>query len=348
MPESSWLEVSLIVEPELVEPVSEILSRFAPGGVAVESTAVTPDENNQYGRFVGPLRVAAYLPLSDDIESIRYKIEESLWYLGRIRPLPAPQFQYVEETDWSEAWKEHYRPILIGSRLIIVPAWLENPIGERISISMDPGMAFGTGTHPTTQLCLEYVEELLSSMKMSGIHSLKRSGEHSNEETNLSLYGENEDTQYPGESQRVIDVIDIGCGSGILSVAAIKLGARFALGVDVDPLAVKVSRENAVINNVSDNVEFGVGSLENILNSEFPIRTAPIVFANILAPVIIKLLDNGLAKTLTDHGSLILSGIIDVQENEIVEAIRRNNLQVISKRQIDDWIALRVEKRLNG
>jgi ribosomal protein L11 methyltransferase len=344
MPESSWLEVSLIVEPELVEPVSEILSRFAPGGVAVESTDVTPDENNQYGRFVGPLRVVAYIPLSDDVESIRYKIEESLWYLGRIRPLPDPQFRYVEETDWSEAWKEHYRPIPIGNRLIIVPAWMENPVGERIPISMDPGMAFGTGTHPTTQLCLEYVEELISSKKVSGMHSVKRSGEHSNGEVNLYPHDENDATQYFGESQSVIDVIDIGCGSGILSVAAIKLGARFALGVDVDPLAVKVSRENAVINNVSDNIEFGVGSLENILNSEFSISTAPIVFANILAPVIIKLLDNGLGETLTSHGSLILSGIIDVQENEIVKAIRRNNLKVISKRQIDDWVALCVEK----
>ena len=194
-------------------------------------------------------------------------------------------------------------------------------------------MAFGTGTHPTTQLCLEYIEELLFPEKVSETHSEKHPGRYPKGET-----------QYPDKGRQELDVLDIGCGSGILSVAAIKLGARHALGVDVDPLAVKVSRENAIINQVSGYVEFGVGSLENILNGEFSIKTAPIVLANILAPVIIKLLGSGLGETLTAHGSLILSGIIDIQEEEVAGTIRRNRLKVRSRKQIDDWVALQVER----
>jgi len=159
----SWLEISLVVEPELVEPVSEVLARFAPDGVVVESTAVTAEMDDSLGRAIGPLRVAAYLPVDDTLEEKRQRLEESLWYLGRIRPLPAPIFQVIEQADWSESWKQHYHPIDIGERLVVVPAWLENPHPERIPIRIDPGMAFGTGTHPTTQLCLAVVEEYLTA-----------------------------------------------------------------------------------------------------------------------------------------------------------------------------------------
>ena len=154
----------------MAEAVSEVLARFIPNGVAIESTAVSAN-NRRFGRpRRRPLRVYGFLRINDpdrrpaetqQHETIRQKIEEALWYLGRIRPLPPLQFRVVQENDWAEAWKQHYHPILIGKKLVIVPAWLANPTPERVEIRMDPGMAFGTGTHPTTQLCLEYVEEVL-------------------------------------------------------------------------------------------------------------------------------------------------------------------------------------------
>ena len=158
---SSWLEVSLTVDGEMAEAVAEVLARFIPNGVAIESTAIYADPEDE-GYPIGPLRVCGYLPVDDRLEETRHKVEEALWYLGRISPLPAPQFRTVQEQDWAEAWKQHYHPIAIGQRLIIVPAWLESPDPARIPIRMDPGMAFGTGTHPTTQLCLELAETVLT------------------------------------------------------------------------------------------------------------------------------------------------------------------------------------------
>ena len=229
---NSWLEVSLIVDGELAEAVAEVLARFIPNGVAIETTAIQSDPENE-GYPIGPLRVCGYLPLDDRLEETRHKVEQALWYLGRISSLPDPQYRTVQEEDWAEAWKEHYHPIAIGQRLIIVPAWLESPDPTRIPIRMDPGMAFGTGTHPTTQLCLELAETILTSRVL--------------------------DEKSPQSS-----VIDVGCGSGILSVAAIKLGAAHALGVDIDSRAVEVSRENAVLNGVAEQYTAGIGSVAEI------------------------------------------------------------------------------------
>jgi len=318
MAESTWLEVSLIVDGELAEAVAEVLSRFAPGGVVIESTAVTAGADDSEGRPVGPLRVAAYLPVDTDLEDTRRKLEESLWYLGRIQPLPAPQFRSVQEADWAEAWKEHYHPITIGRRLIIVPAWLENPDPGRIPIRMDPGMAFGTGTHPTTQLCLELVDELYDEGRTT-----------KDEENLLSSF-----------VLRPSPVIDIGCGSGILSVAAILLGAERALGVDVDPLAVEVALENATLNKVSDRIETGLGSVSEVLAGRFSLRRAPLVLANILAPVIVRLLDDGLGDLLSPSGSLILSGIIQEQAGDVEAALQQHGLHLVERRQSGDWVAL--------
>lgn len=171
-PPAAWLEVSLLVDGELAEAVAEVLSRYAPGGVAIESTAVTANEDDEGGRAVGPLRVCAYLPMNEEVEATRQRLEEALWYLGRICSLPAPQFQPVQEADWAEAWKKHYHPIPVGQKLIIVPAWLEPPSADRIPIRMDPGMAFGTGTHPTTQLCLEAIEDWFDARRLSSLEPI--------------------------------------------------------------------------------------------------------------------------------------------------------------------------------
>jgi len=304
---ASWLEVTLIVDGELAEAVAEVLARFAPGGVAIESVEIFAEPESE-AHPVGPLRVCGYLPVNPELDETRHRLEEALWFLGRIRSLPEAQFNLVQETDWAEAWKEHYHPIAIGQRLIIVPAWLESPDPDRVVVRMDPGMAFGTGTHPTTQLCLELIEAHLRNTKLvSGI---------------------------------LASVIDIGCGSGILAISALKLGAKYALGVDIDPLAVSVSNQNATANGVADSLELGEGSVSEILAMKFTRQKAELVIANILAPVIIRLLKDGLGDLLTSGGSLILSGILDSQAQDVESAASSYGLQQVERRQMGDWVAM--------
>src|SRR5512135_3075672 len=162
----NWLEVSLTVNGELAEAVADVLARFAPNGVMTEQGVKFLHDEDE-GTASGPITVRAYLPVDDGLEERRHKLEEALYYLGRIEPLPTAEFRPIADQNWMEAWKEHYRPIPIGKRLLILPAWLESPEPTRIAIKIDPGMAFGTGTHPTTQLCLELMEspELLASAR---------------------------------------------------------------------------------------------------------------------------------------------------------------------------------------
>ena len=307
MPKASWLEASLTVDGELAEPVAEVLARFIPNGIVIESTAVTADSDDSEGHAVGLLRVFGYLPVDEQLVETKHRLEEALWYLGRIRPLPKTQFRSIPQTDWSEAWKKNYRPITIGSKLVIVPAWMEMPSTTRVPIKIDPGMAFGTGTHPTTQLCLEILE---------------------------AQFRKNP------EAIRDWDVIDIGCGTAILAIAALKLGARRALGVDIDEDAIKAAAENARTNGVLDRLELGLGSLSEIRAGAFSYQQSNIVFANILAPVIIHLLDEGLSHLLASPGNLVISGILDEQVAEVDDAAREHNLCVVERRQIGDWVAL--------
>ncbi len=305
---NSWLEISLTVNGELAEAVAEVLARFAPGGVAVESgVAYRHDEDE--GTPSGAVCVRAYLPIDEKAEETRQKLEEALYYLGMIQPLPAPVFKPIADQNWMEAWKEHYQPIPIGKRLIIVPAWLESPDEKRIPVKIDPGMAFGTGTHPTTQLCLELLENYFDASS--------------------SLI------------TRHLSLIDIGCGSGILSIAALKLGADFALGVDVDEAAVRISRDNAEANGIAaEQFALGVGSVPEILEGRFGVRSAPLVLANILAPVIIRLFDVGLVNLVSPGGSLILSGILTEQAESVISAAQAHGVKLVENCQTGDWVAL--------
>ena len=322
-----WLEISLIVDGELAEAVAEVLARFSPEGVVIESTLIDPN-GSQEGTVVGPLRVAAYLPVDAQLEATRQKLEEALWYLGRIRPLPNPQYKKIEQTDWSQAWKGHYQPIAIGQRLAIVPAWLENPWLERIPIRIDPGMAFGTGTHPTTQMCLEMIEEyFLTAIPYSA--SSPKIGKGREQST--------------GMVREEFTLIDVGCGSGILSIAALKLGAAHALGVDVDELAVKNAGENARTNGVAQALELGVGSVKEIRQGMFSQQKAPLVVANILAPIIIQLFDEGLGELVLPQGSLILSGILADQAGSVLAAGEKKGLRLTNKKVQGDWVGLRLQ-----
>ena len=315
----NWLEVSLVVNGELAEAVADVLARFAYSGVMMEQGVKYNDEEDA-GTPTGPITVRAYLEMDDKIEDTRQKLEESLYYLGRIQPLPAATYKQVADQNWMEAWKQHYKPILIGKRLVIVPAWMESPDPNRVAIRIDPGMAFGTGTHPTTQLCLELMEKQFDVGQWT-----------MDDQTSLMVHGPS-------------SVIDVGCGSGILSIAAIKLGAAKVLGVDIDAGSVKNSRENADANGVGDEFILGIGSVDEIRRGEFAFDQAPLVIANILAPVIVRLFDAGLADLIEDRGAIILSGILQEQEERVVEAGQAKGLRINERRQIGDWVALTMSR----
>ena len=297
----SWLEVSLQCSGELAEAVAEVFARYCPEGVVLDNITRYDAEKHEHIP-TGMMRVAAYLPLDDELESKKRSLEEALWYMGRIVPLAAPEFVSIADQDWMTVWKQNYQPLRIGKSWLILPAWLEVPESEtRRVVRIDPAMAFGTGTHPSTQLCLLGVEE----------------------------YALGAET-----------VIDLGCGSGILSIAALKLGVRHALAVDIDEQAVIATLNNARINAIGDELEAEQGSLADILAGKYALKQAPLVLANILAPVLIRLFDEGLARLVSPGGRLVLAGILENQAGDVLAAARAVGMDLIRQYQQEDWVAL--------
>jgi ribosomal protein L11 methyltransferase len=315
----NWLEVSLTVNGELAESVADVFARFAPNGVMTEQGVKFLDEEDE-GTATGPITVRAYLEVNDQLEETRQKLEEGLYYLGMITPVPTPVYRQIADQNWMEAWKQHYRPILIGQRLLILPAWLESPEPKRIPIKIDPGMAFGTGTHPTTQLCLELMEVHFDNRLQTADH-----------ETSSTVHSP-------------LSVIDVGCGSGILSIAALKLGADKVLGVDIDIESIKNSRENADTNEIGDELILGQGSVTEVLSGSFQFKSAPLVVANILGPILIRLFDAGLAELVEPNGEIILSGILDHQAESVIKAGQAKGLKRSDQRQIGDWVAISLKR----
>jgi ribosomal protein L11 methyltransferase len=287
-----WLEVSVTVENEAAEVVAEVLSRYVYRGVAIEA--------GPEGWNAGPVVVKAYLPADDQLQATKRRIEEALWHLGQIRPIPAPTFCPVAEEDWAEAWKERLDVLRIGQHIVIRPSWREYaPEPKDVVIQLDPGMAFGTGLHPTTQMCLVALEEL---------------------------------------TRPEATVLDLGTGSGILAIAAARLGAGRVLAVDNDPVAVKTARGNVVTNGVQEAVSVVCGSLADV-----PGRYH-LVVVNILAKVIVEMMQEGLANRVRPGGRLITAGIIADQEPEVVAALEQKRLALVERRQTGDWVCLVAEQ----
>lgn len=304
---SSWIEVSMRVDGEGAEAIAEILGRFGHQGVSLEQDDILPDIWDE--DEVPPpqqLTLRAYFPNDEQFEAKKTQLEAALGHMGLMYPMPAPQYQKLQETDWAEAWKAHYKPLRIGHRLLIRPRWIdaESRPGD-IEITLDPGMAFGTGTHPTTQLCLEALEDLIR----------------------------------PGQ-----DVLDLGCGSGILAIAAAKFGANRVLALDTDNIAVAATRENAAANGVAKRVTAGQGSLKSVLGSA---RRFDLALVNILARTIVLMTEQGLGGMLRPGGIGIFSGIIDTQADDVKSSLRRAGLQPYRLRQSGDWVMIEAQRPLD-
>jgi ribosomal protein L11 methyltransferase len=225
-----WIEVALSVDGESAEAVAELLQRYGHQGVAIEQEGIPPEEwDDGEAQPAQMLTIRAYLPADERAEDAKLRLEAALGHMSLMYPMPKPAYTIVKEDDWAEAWKAHYHPIRIGRKLFIRPLWVDVEIApDDVVIALDPGMAFGTGTNPTTQLCLEALEDAVQ----------------------------------PG-----VKVLDLGTGSGILAIGAAKLGAAHILALDIDPIAVKVTQENIEQNGVADKITAQQGSLENVITS---------------------------------------------------------------------------------
>jgi ribosomal protein L11 methyltransferase len=297
-----WLELSLETTPELAEAISDALYPLVDGGVSLEQLNRASDSADRWEDEAasGPVIVRAYLTKDERLEERRARVEQALFYLNMVQPVPQPAYRDVAQSDWAESWKAQYRPLRIGRRLVIRPSWFEVDTVETgpedIVLALDPGMAFGTGLHPTTQLCAMALEERVS----------------------------------PG-----MRIFDVGTGSGILAIYAIKLGATSALAVDTDPESVRVTNENIGLNGVVDSIAVAQGSFDAV-GEEFDL-----VAANILAGVIIMMLKNGLAAR---GRRFVFSGILETQADDVKAAAAAAGLRLIEHKQMLDWVGLIFER----
>jgi ribosomal protein L11 methyltransferase len=316
----SWLELSVQVDQEAVESVSELLARHGyNGGVVVEPPWKAGDEGPEFSYDTErPVTLRTYLPLDEQAEQVRTTIEQALWHLGRMRPVGQLQVRALDEQDWANAWKQYYRVLRVGARSVIVPSWLKyEAAADDIVLYLDPGMAFGTGLHPTTQLCLQLLEERVQA----GWRTL-----------------------------------DLGTGSGILAIAAAKLGAAPVLALDNDPIAVTAAQENVERNGVGGQVVAAEGSLGagqtmgHWLSGDFGEQQAivpasavelqfDLIVANLIAKVLVILAED-IAAALVPGGTLISSGIIIDREDEVALALAAAGLSQIERRREGEWVAL--------
>jgi ribosomal protein L11 methyltransferase len=300
----AWLELAVEADVEAVEAVSEILGRAAPGGTSVEPAFELVDEG--LGARLDrsrPAIVRAYLPARDRAAAERAagQVATALGHLQAfgLRPIGELRTRVVDEADWADAWKAYFPVMRVGRRLVIRPTWRRHR-RERddVVLALDPGMAFGTGLHPTTRLCLAGVEALADR----GVLSNAR-------------------------------VLDVGCGSGILAIAALKLGAATAVGLDTDPIAIEATTANARRNSLVRRLRAREGSVPS---GE---AAFDVVLANLIAGVLVPLAE-GLARELRPGGHLLASGIFIDRETDVRDAFEAAGLEVRGRSSEGDWVAL--------
>ena len=300
----AWLELAVEADIEAVEAVSEILGRVSSGGTTVEPAFDLIDEG--LGARVDPGRpaiVRGYVPARDAsaAEAAAATTAEALGHLQAfgLRTIGELRTRTVHEEDWAEAWKAYFPVMRIGRRLVIRPTWRRHRrVLDDVVLALDPGMAFGTGLHPTTRLCLTSLESIADEGRVDRAR-----------------------------------VLDVGCGSGILAIAAVKLGASEALGVDTDPIAIESTVANARRNRLARRIHARVGSLP----SGEP--AFDVVLANLIAGVLVPLADS-LGTELRPDGTLVASGIFVDREAEVLSAFEAAGLVVQARSSEGDWVAL--------
>ncbi|NEU31646.1 50S ribosomal protein L11 methyltransferase [bacterium LRH843] len=308
-----WSEFSIHTTEEAVEPVCNILHEAGASGVVIENPQdlvkewgvhygeiyqLSPDDYPEDG-----VMIKAYFPVNESLNDTIAKITET------INGLLAYDFDLghnkvhlteVDEEDWATAWKKYYKPVKVSKSITITPTWEEyTPDGEEIIIELDPGMAFGTGTHPTTVLCIQALEKVIQG------------NEH---------------------------VVDVGTGSGVLSIAAAKLGAEKVLALDLDQVAVVSAEQNVSLNQVGDMVSVRQNHLLKNVEGKYDV-----IVANILAEIIVQFVQDA-AAILKPNGTFITSGIISRKQEEVEEALLAGGFAIEEVVEMEDWVAIIAKK----
>ena len=299
----NWTEITVKVPQKYTDEAAAIANMTVPYGIYIEDYSDLEEKAEEIAhidlideeliakdRTVSVIHI--YISECDNAAEALEFLRERLTAAGIENTVGSAG---VTDSDWNENWKKYFHVSEIGERLVIVPSWesYDNKSGRK-ELHIDPGAAFGTGTHATTSLCLEMLESYVSA-----------------------------DTR----------MLDIGCGSGILAVASVLLGAQRAVGVDIDAQSVKTAKENAEINGISEKTEFSVGDLADRVNGKYTV-----VCANIVADVVIRLLES--VKNYMDDGAvLIVSGIIDLRKDDVLAAAGKYGFKLCGERYKDNWCA---------
>ncbi len=351
MADDEWLELATTAEPEAVEAVSAVFAEYGQG-VAIEQVV----ESSRDGDIVSlpsdvPVLIKTYLPARDPAAAERQaKIEKAVWALGKLRDVAPLQVRTLREADWANAWKEYFFVHRVGKRTVIVPSWRQaeyEPRADDVVLLLDPGMAFGTGLHPTTRLCLQAVEDCVT----------------------------------PG-----MRVLDVGAGSGILAIAAARLGASAVEAVEIDAVAANVCQQNVERNGVADVVHVTAGPLTGAPRQQYdqltagpltgaprqqydqltpgPLTGAPrqqydqvtagplpgapsnqydLILANITVGTLLQLHPQ-LADHLRPNGTAVLSGVLADRADELLSALRDAGWRHERTEQEQDWVAIFVSR----
>ena len=311
-----WTEVLIKVDPQAVEAVTDILYGLGAQGVAIDEPVDVQRlrEDELYWDYIDEkllendteeTKIMAYFSeeetnLPEKIAVIKEKIR-NLTEFGLSIGSGTVELSNVNQEDWESAWKQYFKPVHVTDRIVVKPEWDEySPQEGEIVIEIDPGMAFGTGTHETTSMCINQIEKNL------------KAGDR---------------------------VIDIGSGSGILSMAAVLLGAEKATGVDLDPVAVRVALENVELNNLQDKIEILHGNLTDVIREK-----ADIVVANIMADIILILLED-VREFIKDDGLFISSGIIQEKRAAVEARLLEKNFSIVEVETKGEWCAITAQKK---
>ncbi|MDP5273074.1 50S ribosomal protein L11 methyltransferase [Chengkuizengella axinellae] len=316
----NWYELSIYTTEEASDQISNFFHEIGAGGVSIEeSGSLNKERDTSLGQWYekplnnfpeGDAEIKAYF--SQDVEMDELKESLSI-FLNNLKKLNINvgkadiNSKVVNEEDWANAWKQYFKPVRITERITIKPTWENYEASDNEAIvELDPGMAFGTGTHATTALCLKALEK-------------------------AQIEGKN--------------VIDVGTGSGILSIAAMKLGANHVLALDLDPVAVSSAKENVRINDLTEKIDVELSDLLQVIqkNQTEQQTKVRVVVANILAEIILTFIDD-VYNVLEDGGLYIASGIIKQKEADVVQALEKAHFKILERLEQEDWVVITAQK----